>query len=410
MKEPARPFAERIGGASFLHEQQGYKFAEIERKRDAFVAAHPSAEIIDFGLGEPERFCPKNVIEALVDACREPVNRVYPLMGPLDFREAAARHLERSLGIKIDPRTELMMSIGAKHALSLIPFAFVNAGDFVIATTPGYPVIPTVTRWIGGNVILVPLLRKNNYLPPLEYLEELVARHRPKIVLLNYPNNPTGAVAPYEFYEKVVKMAHQHSFVLVQDAPYIDFVYEGKAASPLQVPGGKEVTLEVYSVSKTFNLQGFRIGYVAGSKDLVRAFSLIREHTDSGQYLPLQKSAIVAFDSAAPFLEESRVHYRGRQKKVAEIFARYGIEGEAPPGGVYHYCKVPARFQGLQFKSGMEFTEFLIEKHGIITVPWETDEGPHLRLSMTFESGKGSLRSDEDVYASLEQRLSGAQK
>lgn len=401
-----RVFADRIGGKSFLTQNAGYKFTLIERKKSEFRDKNPELPIIDLGLGEPERPSPGNVIDRLCREARISENRVYPLKGPADFREAASRYLARTIGVSLDPTQEVLMSIGAKQALSLIPFAFLNSGDTVLVTSPGYPVLPTVAEWLGAKVVSIGLRRKDGYVPPISLLEELVTQHRPKLVLFNYPNNPTGAVASHAFYESVVELAHRHFFVLVQDAPYCDYCFESSYASPLQVAGGKEVTLEVYSLSKSFNLQGFRLGFVAGSKDLVRAFGLIRDNTDSGQYIPLQKAAVEAFETGSSFTEENKKRYRTRQQEIVSILNRNGIEATLPPGGVYVFCVAPQDFRGRKFASAMGFCEYLIEQFGIITVPWETDDGPFLRLSMTFESDGGGWDGDQHVYRELASRLS----
>ena len=400
-----RIFTSRIGGKDFGIVDKSYKFSIIDRKKNKFLELNPGVALLDLGLGEPEQKCPQNIIDRLYQEASKKKNQVYPLTTQLDFCQACATYLKNLINVNCDPQSEIILCLGAKPALAGLPFAFLDPGDTVLATTPGYSVFQTVSNWIGANVIDIPISIANQFLPEIDQLEALIQRHSPKVLLLNYPNNPTGAVANIDFYNKVVLLAQKYSFIIIQDAPYSDFVYNGVFCSPLQVEGGKDVCLEVYSFSKSFNMQGFRIGFVAGDAKLIKAYATIRDNIDSGQFIPIQKAAIEALENNREFTHESRLRYQKRQKEISSILQSVGITTPVPAGGMYLYAEVPKEFQNCSFNTAMEFCDFLISRHGIITVPFEDPSGPHIRLSMTFETQNETFKNDEAFYKSLCKRL-----
>lgn len=399
-------FAERIGGVQFGKVQQTFKFTLIDNAKKAFIAAHPELPVIDMGVGEPEELAPSAIIEALAKESQVKANRIYPCNGTAPFREAAARYLKRLIGIELDPASEIMHCIGAKAALAQIPFAFLNPGELVIATAPGYPTLPKVATWLGAEVMHLPLLGEHQYLLDLSYLESIVQQRRPKILLLNYPNNPTGALATPKFYEQVVNLAHKYQFLVVQDAAYADLVFERGYCSPLQVKGGKDVCLEIYSLSKGYNMQGYRLGFVAGSASLVKAFGLVKDNTDNGQFIPIQLAGVAALDSCATYLEYNRAKYLRRMRRVVEIFNKAGLPCTLSPGTFFLYVPVPKVFAGQEFPHAQAFTDFLMQRYGLVSVPWD-EAGAHVRLSMTFEVGTQAFPNEEAVLATLEQRILG---
>lgn len=397
-------FAQRIGGENFGRVQQTFKFTMVNDAKKAFISKNPAAKVIDMGVGEPEEVPSRDIIERLYQEALVKENRIYPCNGTLEFCEAAARYLQRSFSIELDPKTELMHCIGAKAALAQIPLAFVDPGDSIIATTPAYSVLQRVVEWLGGTVHNLPLEPRNNFLPDLDLLEEVVKRHRPKMLLLNYPNNPTGGVATREFYQRVVDLAHKHTFVLVQDAAHADYVFHGEFQSPLQVPGGKDVTLEIYSLSKGYNMQGYRLGFVGGASSLVKAFALVKDNTDNGQFIAIQKVGIYALDHCQKFLESNRVKYAKRMDRVVSILCKAGISSHHAGGTFFLYVEVPKVFKGLTIESAQQMATLLIDRYGIVTVPWD-EAGAFLRLSMTFEVGNKDFDSEEEVFEALESRL-----
>lgn len=397
-------FAERIGGSRFGQASQTFKFTLIDDAKRAFAARNPHVKLIDMGVGEPEELPGENIIARLAAESRVRANRIYPCNGTPPFREAAARYLRRLLGLDFDPATEIMHCVGTKSALAQIPLAFVDPGDVVIATVPGYPVLPKVCAWLGATVVDVPLLQRHRYLPDLNELEDAARRRPPKLLLLNYPNNPTGAVATAEYLRQVVDLAHRYGFLIVQDAAYADYVFDGSFHSPLQCPGGRDVCLELYSLSKSFNMQGYRLGFVAGGAALVRAFALVKDNTDNGQFIAIQQAGVEALDRSAALLESNRGRYRRRLARTARILNEAGVACEGSPGTFYLYVRVPEEFQGRRYSTAQEMADDLIARYGIVTVPWD-DAGPHVRFSMTFEVGTSDFADEDAVFAALESRL-----
>jgi LL-diaminopimelate aminotransferase len=356
------------------------------------------------GVGEPEELAPQPIIETLSKESQIRANRIYPCNGTLPFKEAAARYISRLLGISIDPISEIMHCIGAKAALAQIPFAFVNPGDVVLSTSPGYPTLPKVASWLGAEVLNLPLRRSNGYLPDMEELYRLVQTRKPKLLLLNYPNNPTGALATRKFYSEIVELAHHKQFLIVQDAAYADLVFGSPYESPLQVDGGKDVCLEIYSLSKGYNMQGYRLGFVVGAAPLIKAFGLVKDNTDNGQFIPIQLAGATALDSCGSYLSYNCEKYLRRMQKVSEVLVRAGIPCAPSPGTFFLYVAVPEEFRGKAFSSAQEFTDYLLVNFGLVTVPWD-EAGPHIRLSMTFEVGTEEFPTEDSVVGTLAKRM-----
>src|SRR5688500_16778248 len=289
-------FAERIGGRQYGKSTAIYKFEKIKRAKRAALAANPGAEIIDMGVGEPDEMAFPEVVARLHDEARKPENRGYADNGDAVLKEAAARYMERVCGVRgINPETEVMHSIGSKAALSILPAALINPGDYVLMTTPGYPVFGTHAKYYGGLVHNLPLTAENRFLPDLDAIPAEVLS-KAKVLVINYPNNPTGASATPEFFAEVVKFAQNNNIVVIHDAAYAALVFEGKPLSFLATPGAKEVGVELHSTSKTFNMTGWRIGFVVGNELLVNAYGDVKDNTDSGQFLAIQHAAAYCFD------------------------------------------------------------------------------------------------------------------
>lgn len=397
-------YAERIGGINYGRTGQVFKFTLIEEAKRAFMKSHPEVRIVDMGVGEPEERAADSIARSLYEAALRKENRVYPNNGGSAFKEAAARYLRRLIGVDLDPEKEIVHCTGTKSALSQLPFAFLNPGESIIATVPGYPVLPKVVQWLGGKVISLKLEPAKSYLPDLEELEEAARREKPKFLLLNYPNNPTGALATAGFYRRVIELAHRYSFLIVQDAAYADYVFEGEFVSPLQLDGGRECTIELYSLSKGYNMQGYRIGFVVSNPALLSAYALVKDNLDNGQFLAVQEAAVEALDRSQGFLRDNQAKYRRRLEKTAQILTEAGIPASASAGTFYLYIQVPGKFRGKDFHSAQSFCDYLISEFGIVSVPWE-EAGACLRLSMTFEVGTPDFASEDDVFAELRRRL-----
>jgi LL-diaminopimelate aminotransferase len=380
-------FAERIGGRQYGKSTAIYKFEKIKRAKRAAMAAHPGAEIIDMGVGEPDEMAFPEVVEKLNEEARKPENRGYADNGDAVLKQAAARYLDRVCGVKgINPETEVLHSIGSKAALSILPAALINPGDYVLMTTPGYPVFGTHARYYGGLVHNLPLTEENGFLPNLDSIPaEILAKS--KALVINYPNNPTGASATPEFFAKVVAFARKSNLVVVHDAAYAALVFEGAPLSFLATPGAKEVGIELHSASKTFNMTGWRCGFVAGNELLVKAYGDVKDNTDSGQFLAIQHAAAHGFDHPE-ITEKIAAKYSRRMSALVEVLNTAGFKARKPKGSFFLYVKAPkaaVKRDGsrIEFRTAEDISQWLITEKLISTVPWD-DAGAYLRFSVTF--------------------------
>jgi LL-diaminopimelate aminotransferase len=380
-------FAERIGGSQYGKSHAIYKFEKIKRAKRAAVAAHPGKEIIDMGVGEPDEMAFPEVVEKLCDEARKPENRGYSDNGDAVLKEAAARYLDCVCGVKgINPETEVIHSIGSKAALSILPNALVNPGDYVLMTTPGYPIFGTHAKYLGGRVHALPLTEANGFLPDLAAVPAEVLGQA-KALVLNYPNNPTGASATPEFFADVVRFAREHKLVVIHDAAYAGLVFEGKPLSFLATPGAKEVGIELHSASKTFNMTGWRCGFVAGNELLVKAYGDVKDNSDSGQFLAIQHAAAFGLDHPE-ITEKIAAKYSRRMDALVNVLGRKGFQAKKPRGSFFLYVKAPKAAitrsgRRVVFQNAEEVSQWLITEKLISTVPWD-DAGPYLRWSVTF--------------------------
>ncbi len=402
-------FAERIGGRQYGKSTAIYKFERIKRAKRAVLAANPGAEIIDMGVGEPDEMAFPEVVETLHAEARKPENRGYSDNGDAVLKQAAAGYLQRVCGVTgINPETEVIHSIGNKAPLSILPAAFINPGDYVLMTTPGYPVFGTHAKYYGGLVHNLPLTAANAFLPDLESIPAEVLG-RAKVLVLNYPNNPTGASATPEFFAQVVDFARKNNLIVVHDAAYAALVFEGRPLSFLATPGAKDVGVELHSTSKTFNMTGWRCGFVVGNDLLVKAYGDVKDNTDSGQFLAIQHAAAYCFDHPE-ITEKIAAKYSRRMSALVEVLCAAGFDARKPRGSFFLYVKAPksvVRPDGrrLEFKSAEEVSQWLITDRVISTVPWD-DAGTFLRFSVTFIAG--SLEEETRVLAEVARRFSGA--
>ncbi|MCI0360795.1 MAG: aminotransferase class I/II-fold pyridoxal phosphate-dependent enzyme, partial [Planctomycetaceae bacterium] len=283
-------FAERIGGASYGKGTEIYKFEKIKRAKRKALADAPHRPLIDFGIGENDAMAPEPVRRKMAAEINRPENRGYMDNGNAAFKEAAARFMQRTFGVALDPVTQINHSIGSKPALAMLPACFINPGDTTLMTVPGYPVAGTHTRYCGGSVFRLPLLAENHFFPDFTTITPDVWK-RTKLLVVNYPNSPTGKTATREFYEQVIALAREHSFVVVQDAAHGLLSYDQPPTSFLAVPGAMDVGVEVHSLSKGFDMIGWRIGWVCGHERIVRAFADVKDNSDSGQFGAIQNAA-----------------------------------------------------------------------------------------------------------------------
>lgn len=395
-------FAERIGGSKFGKEDKIYKFEKIKRAKAAALKANPGAELIDLGVGEPDDMAPPGVVDTMQKECARWENRGYADNGIIEFKESAARYMERVYGVKgLNPDKEIIHGIGSKPALAMIPAAFINPGDITLMTVPGYPVMGTHTKWYGGEVVDLPLKEENNFLPDIDSLDSSILR-RAKLLYINYPNNPTGVAATQEFFEKVVRLASENNIIVVHDAAYAALNFEGRPLSFLSIPGAKDVGIEIHSLSKAFNMTGWRIAFVAGSEKIVTAYGFVKDNCDSGQFKAIQKAGAYALEHLELTTEISR-KYERRLKSLVETLNSIGFSACMPKGSFYLYVKIPKRTKsGTIFNSAEDFSEFLIREKLISSVPWD-DAGSYVRFSATFVAK--DLSDETRILDEIKRRL-----
>lgn len=394
-------FAERIGGANYGKGTEIYKFEKIKRAKRKALADFPTRGLVDFGIGENDSMAPESVRQKMAQEVNVPGNRGYMDNGNANFKEAAARFMSRNFGVTLDPATEINHCIGSKPALAMLPACFINPGDVTLMTVPGYPVAGTHTRYYGGTVFRLPLLAENNFYPDFDSIPADIWP-KVKMLVINYPNSPTGKTATREFYEKVIKLAKEKSFIVVQDAAHGMLSYDQAPSSFLQVPGAMDVGVEVHSLSKGFDMIGWRIGFVAGNATIVRAFADVKDNSDSGQFGAVQNAAAAALDDDS-IPTRIRAKYKRRLEKLVAMLKRCGFKCTMPGGTYFLYTPSPkGTTGGLTFENAEAASQFLITQQSIVTVPWD-DAGPFLRFSVTYEAADEA--AEDALTATAEERL-----
>ncbi|MBI5482674.1 MAG: LL-diaminopimelate aminotransferase [Deltaproteobacteria bacterium] len=337
-----------------------YLFAHIDALK--LEERAKGKDLIDLGIGDPDLPTPPHIVAAMQEATADAGTHRYPAyVGLAEFRAAAARFLTRRFGVKVDPEREVVTLIGSKEGIAHFPVAFVDPGDVVLVPDPGYPVYATLTRFMGGEVFALPLRREHGFLPDLAAIPERVAR-RAKIMWLNYPNNPTAALAPPEFYRQVVEFALRYDIIVASDNAYSEMWFETPAGSFLQTPGAMECGLEFHSLSKTYNMTGWRVGFAVGHAALVAALLQVKTNVDSGCFEAVQRAGVAALDGDQACVDELRRIYRERRDVFCAGLARAG----------YDVIKPPATFYVLLATKGMpalEFTMRLLREAGVVATP-----------------------------------------
>jgi LL-diaminopimelate aminotransferase len=401
-------FADRIGGKQYGKSTAIYKFEKIKRAKRAALAADPNGELIDMGVGEPDEMAFPECVSALAKAAANPENRGYADNGGNVFKEAAARWMANVFGVSgVDPSTQIVHSIGSKSALSILPACFINPGDVVLMTTPGYPVFGTHAQYYGGLVHNLPLLEKNHFLPELGSIESQTLR-RAKVMVINYPNNPTGASASSEFFAKAVDFARTNNLILIHDAAYAALVFEGRPLSLLATPGAMDVAVELHSMSKGFNMTGWRLGFVVGNPLIVKAYAGVKDNSDSGQFLAIQEACAAALDHPQ-ITQQIAAKYSRRMDGLVSVLHKYGFGSRKPKGSFFLYVKAPkaATTAGKRvvFENAEAFSQWMITEKMISTVPWD-DAGAYVRFSVTFAAR--DVSEEKRVLGELDQRLSAS--
>ena len=399
-------FADRLGGNKFGKDTKIYKFEKIKRAKRAAMDANPNKDLFDLGVGEPAEMAFPGVIQTLPREAEKPENRGYTDNGIEEFKVAAINYMDNVFGVKgLDPNKHVNHTIGAKPGLAMLPSIFINPGDITLMTVPGYPVMGTHTQYLGGEVINLPLTKENSFLPDLKSITSDIAK-RAKILYLNYPNNPTGANATQAFYEEAVDFAKKNDVVVVQDAAYGALNFDENPSSFLSIPGAMDVGVELHSLSKSYNMTGWRIAFVVGNELIVKGVAHVKDNIDSGQFAAIQKAAIHALEH--PDITETILEkYRRRLTKLVETLNSLGFDASMPGGSFFLYVEAPKGVKGGQrFKSGEEFSQYLIKEMMISTVPWD-DVGNFIRFSATF-AAKG-LEEESRIINEIKNRLSSVQ-
>lgn len=356
-----------------------YLFKEIDRKK-AEVRAR-GVDIIDLGVGDPDLPTPPHIIEALKRAVDNPAHHRYPsYSGMMAFKEAVAEWYRVRFGVKLDPGTEVVSLIGSKEGIAHFPLAFINPGDVALVPTPAYPVYHIATLFAGGEPYFMPLLSENRFLPDLDAIPESVAA-RAKLMFINYPNNPTSAIAEPDFFRRVVEFAEKNEIIVCHDAAYTEMAFDGyQPPSFLQVAGAKAVGIEFHSLSKTYNMTGWRIGFAVGNRSAIEGLGGIKSNIDSGVFEAVQKAGIAAILGDQSCVHEMNQVYLERRDLMVEALNATGFKVEAPKATFYLWIKVPDGYTSAQIATR------LLEETGLVVTPGngfgEPGEG-YIRIALT---------------------------
>ena len=339
-----------------------YLFKELDRIRDEVKAR--GVDIIDLGVGDPDRPTPPPIVAALKKAADDPANHQYPLYsGTNAFRASVAGWYKRRYGLDLDPGTEICSLIGSKEGIAHFPLAFVDPGDVVLVPEPGYPVYNSGALFAGGVPHFLPLLEKNGFLPDYRSVGEEVLK-KTKIIWVNYPNNPTGATAPLGFYAELVAWARQRDIIVASDAAYSEMTPDAEPhPSILQAPGALEVAVEFHSLSKTYNMTGWRLGWAAGNRDLVKGLGQVKNNVDSGVFQAVQAAGMAALDGDQEPVRAMGRLYRERREALVKGLAAAGLEAMPGTATFYVWVRLP---EGLK---SAEFASRLLHEAGIVATP-----------------------------------------
>lgn len=369
-----------------------YLFAELDRKLSAKRAE--GVDVISLGVGDPDLPTPDHVVRAMQDAVADPATHRYPsYIGAPEFRRAVAAWYRRRFGVEVDPDTEVMALIGSKEGIGHVSFAFVDPGDESLVPDPGYPVYAVSTRLAGGTPVSLPMPAERGFLPDLDAAP---VSARTRMLWLNFPTNPTAATCDLDTFEQAVAFAREHGLVLAHDNAYSEITFDGYVApSVLQVPGARDVAIEFGSLSKFFNMTGWRIGWAVGSAEAIRALGVIKTNLDSGQFTAIQRAAIAALEGPPEELDRLRAVYQRRRDLVVDTLNGLGWSLERPRGSCYVWVPVP------EGHTSSSFADHLLDRAGVFVAPGSgygaRGEG-FVRFSLTvaddrLEEALGRLRT-----------------
>lgn len=356
-----------------------YLFKEIDRKK-AEVKAR-GVDIIDLGVGDPDLPTPGHIVAAMKKAAEIPVNHRYPSYSGMEgFREAAADWYRERFGVALDPLKEVLSLIGSKEGIAHFPLAFINAGDTVLVPSPAYPVYHIGTLFAGGRSYVMPLEERNGFLPDLEAVPGDVAQ-RAKVLFINYPNNPTAAVADGDFFERVVAFAKKHSIIVCHDAAYSEMAFDGfRPMSFLEIKGARDVAIEFHSLSKTYNMTGWRIGFAIGNAHAIDALGAVKSNIDSGVFQAVQEAGIAALRGDQSCVKEMCGIYQARRDIMVEGLKDAGYELVRPKATFYLWVKAPKGFTSAGIATR------LLDEAGVVVTPGNGFGAPgegYIRIALT---------------------------
>ncbi|MGC8872018.1 MAG: LL-diaminopimelate aminotransferase [Caldimicrobium sp.] len=338
-----------------------YLFVELDRLKNEKLKE--GADVIDLGIGDPDIPTPRDIVEVAQRALEKPENHRYPANpGSLFFRKACADYMKRRFGVSFDPESEVLALIGSKEGIAHLPIAFVNPGNVVLCPDPAYPVYHLGTIFTHGEPYYMPLTWENEFLPDLGRIPEEVLR-KTKILWLNYPNNPTGACATKEFYQEAIKLAKKYDFVVACDAAYVELYYEERPLSIFEVEGAKEVAIEFHSLSKTFCMTGWRIGFACGKKEIVQGLAKVKSNIDSGVFTAIQEAGAYALSNLETLVPPLRKVFEERRNFLGKELKNLGFEFKLPKATFYLWVKVPEGY------TSSEFCKKLLKELAIVVTP-----------------------------------------
>ena len=358
-----------------------YLFAAIDKMKQE--AIRKGMDIINLGVGDPDIPTPPHIVRRLQQAAENPKNHQYPsYQGMLIFREAVAQWYKRRFNVSLDPAEEVLTLIGSKEGIGHLPLAYLNPGDVALVPDPAYPVYQVGTLFAGGKPYFMPLREENRFLPELQKIPKTILK-KARILFLNYPNNPTAATAGLDFFKQVVSFAKRHRLIVCHDAAYSEVFFNGEPPhSFLEVPGAKSVGIEFHSLSKTFNMTGWRIGFAVGNREILNGLGKVKSNLDSGAFQAIQEAGIEALRSNEAVLESIRRCYEERRDLLMSGLKRLGFKIEPPKATFYVWLRTP---------SGITSTKFaatLLQKTGILTTPGngfgKSGEG-YIRMTLTVD-------------------------
>lgn len=365
--------------ASRVRHLPPYLFASIDKMKQK--AIEKGIDIIDLSIGDPDIPTPSHIVKAMQEAVERPANHRYPSYeGMLSFRETVARWYKRRFNVKLDPQTEVLSLIGSKEGIGHIPLAFVDPGNVVLVPSPGYPVYSTGTLFAGGISYVMPLKEEKNFLPDFDVIPGRILR-KAKLIFLNYPNNPTSAIAPRRFYKEAVDIAQRYNIIVCHDASYTEIYYNDKRPlSFMQMPGAKNVGIEFHSLSKTYSMTGWRIGFAVGNREILAGLGKIKTNLDSGVFQAIQEAASVALDTDDSVLSKIRMIYQERRDVLYNGLKKLGMQPVKPEATFYIWARTPSNFDSLGFVT------YLLNRAGVLATPGngfgEAGEG-YVRFALT---------------------------